>query len=59
MLPDILRWAALAAITAAVLRLPRPLGFWSHDVGRPLVLARVRPDGPAVPADRRLTLADA
>ncbi len=41
MLPDILRWAALAAITAAVLRLPRPLGFWSHDVGRPLVLARV------------------
>ncbi|MGI4941000.1 MAG: hypothetical protein ACRYHQ_10645 [Janthinobacterium lividum] len=47
MLPDILRWAALAAITAAVLRLPRPLGFWSHEVGRPLVLARVHPDGPS------------
>ena len=40
MLPDLLRWAALAAITAAMLRLPRPLGFWSQDVGRPLVLAR-------------------
>ena len=46
MLPDILRWAALAAITAAVLRLPRPLGFWSHEVGRPLVLALVRSVGP-------------
>ncbi len=39
--PELLRWAALAAITAAVIRLPRPLGFWSLGASRPLVLARV------------------
>lgn len=42
---ELLRWAAVAAITAAVIRFPRPSGFWSLTAGRPFVLARVA--GPA------------
>ncbi len=37
---ELLRWAALAAVTAAVVRFPRPIGFWSHGAREPLVLAR-------------------
>ena len=40
LLPEILRWAAVAAITAAVIRFPRPTVFWSHGARGPLVLAR-------------------
>ena len=40
LLPEILRWAAAAAFTAAVIRFPHRVGFWSLGAGRPFVLAR-------------------
>ena len=40
MLADALRWAAVAAIAAAVVRFPRPAVFWSLGAGRPFVLTR-------------------
>ncbi len=42
---ELIRWAAIAAMTAAVIRFPRPTVFWSLGARRPFVLARVRPDG--------------
>ena len=42
---ELIRWAAVAALTAAVTRFPRPTVFWSLGVHRPFVLARV-PAGP-------------
>ncbi len=44
---ELIRWAAVAAMTAAVIRFPRPTVFWSLGARRPFVLARVRPDGPS------------
>ncbi len=43
---ELIRWTAVAAMTAAVIRFPRPTVFWSLGARRPFVLARVRPDGP-------------
>lgn len=40
MLAEALRCAAVAAITAAVIRFPRPTVFWSHGARQPFVLAR-------------------
>ncbi len=40
LLPEILRWAAVAAMTAAVIRFPKPTVFWSLGARRPFVLAR-------------------
>ena len=45
LLPEILLWAAVAALTVAAFQLPRPTAFWSLGAGRPFVLVRVRPDG--------------
>jgi hypothetical protein len=38
--------AAAAMWASAVPWLPTRAGFWAMMVGRPFVLARVRPDGP-------------
>ncbi len=37
---ELIRWAAVAAMTAAVIRFPRPTVFWSLGAHRPFVLAR-------------------
>ena len=47
MLAEALRWAVIAAITAAAIRFPRSSGFWSIGPRQSLVLARVHPDGPS------------
>lgn len=39
--PDLIRWAAAAAILAAAIRCPRPLGFWSLGAAQPIILARI------------------
>lgn len=43
---ELIRWAVVAALTAAALRFPTSTAFWSLGARRPFVLARVRPDGP-------------
>ena len=41
---DLIRWAAVSGLAAALLRWPSPGSpFWSFGPRRPLVLARVAP----------------